>query len=110
MTGHLVPGPAQTRFALNRVQPELSDSHQLALEGRQIRLRRAEFTAARPEGEGHLLLPRGELAEAAEDRAVSLLGGGEQTGPQGDEGKVNMELTTDAKLCAERAREWRQGI
>ena len=69
-------------------------------------MRRAEFTAARPEGEGHLrrgpgrpvaaerlLLQQEEPAAAAGDRAVSLLGGGEQTGPQGDEGKVNMELT-----------------
>src|SRR5512144_2270481 len=28
VTGHLVPGPAQTRFALSRVQQGLSDSHQ----------------------------------------------------------------------------------
>ena len=40
-----------------------------------------------------LLLPRGESEAAAGDRAVSLLGREEQTGPQGDEGKVDMELT-----------------
>jgi hypothetical protein len=37
-----------------------------------------------------LLPQQEELAAAEVDRAVSLLGGGEQTGPQGDDGKVSM--------------------